>query len=330
MSPELTVVVPGRSWQMPDAVVALDWSSDGRLLAIAADGAVSVDAGPPIEGQHGHGVALAGFWAGATAHACGYRDGTITLAGCDGLHAIPGDAGPLGAMLWTGAALVTAHRHELVVIGTHPPRPALDLGAGQLRALAALTPSYLVAVGADEIAFVDIGLHLVDARVDLEGGISVAADPHARYVAVGDLAGSIHVLTVGDEAYGRELSGYPDPVRHLACSRAPAGVIAAADDELTFWTVNGGEPGNQPTCAIGHGEPITALAASPAGLLVATADTSGRVCIWHLRDLGGPVWCADGADEITTIAWSTDGTGLAVGDVSGAIAAWAVTPGMIA
>lgn len=331
MTPELTAVVPSRSWQMPEAVVALDWSSDGRILAVAADGAVAVDGGPPADGLAGHDVAVAGCWAGPTHHARGYRDGTIAFSGRHDLHAIAGDAGPLAAMVWTGTELVAAHRHQLAVIGAQPPSAALDLGAGQLRALAAVTPSYLVAVGADDTVFVDTGLRLVDARVDLEGGISVAADPHGRYVAVGDLAGSIHLIIIGRVGDGCELTGYPDMVRHLACSAEPAGVIATADDELTFWAVSGGELADEPMCAVGHEGSITALAVSSTGPLVATGDAGGQLCLWDLRGLGRPVWqCNRTGAAVTAIAWSVDGDRLAVGDVRGGVGIWTVMPGTIA
>lgn len=330
MTPELTAVTPQASWAMPDAIVALDWSGDARLLGVAADGTVAIDGGPPSDGHRGHGAAVAGCWVGASCSALGYRDGTVVLCGDAGSRAVAGAGGPLAALLWTGSQLVAAHRAELVLVGPGPPLPPLDVGAGRLRAFAALTPSYLVAVGADDAVFVDVGLHLVETRLRLVGGISVAADPHGRYVAIGDLAGSVHVLGVGSVDDGRELTGYPDPVRQLACVREPAGVVAAADDELTFWSVDGGRPCDQPACAVGHDEPITLIGVSPTAPLVATADAGGRLCLWSLRDLGGPVWQADRPGEVTAVAWSQDGGRLAVGDVAGTVETWAVTPGTIA
>jgi len=106
-------------------------------------------------------------------------------------------------------------------------------------------------------------------------------------------------------------------------------VLAAADDELTYWAMSTAGLADEPVCAVAHDDPISALAASPTDPLVATADDAGRMYVWSLRDLGGPIWSHAAAAAVTTIAWRPDGTALAVGTTNGDVSTWAVVPGAL-
>jgi WD40 repeat protein len=220
-------------------------------------------------------------------------------------------------------------------VGAPPAREespvVVDARCAELHGLAPLTSSLVAVAGTAGVAVVDVALGVVDTRVEIDGAFSVAAHPAATFLAVGDLGGSIHVLEMGDEAAGRELTGYPDHVRLLGWGADGAWLVATADDELTCWpAVSSGWPADEPVCCLGHDEPITALAVGAHHDLVASGDASGRLALWSLRVLDAPLHTIDLAGEVTAAEWSGDGTRLAVGTVTGTAVVFDVTRGQLA
>lgn len=326
--PLITSVTPILDADLPDAVVSIDWSPSGRLAVLAADGRVMVDA--LQRSSHPVGGAVRGLtWVDdALLAVADHRLGIVLAGGGDPA------AHPLAR-----ARAVAGRRERLVAIGADLVWSLDRRGevmsvpgrCGELHAVAFVTASLIAAVGTDGLALVDLGLGVVDTRVELEAPLSVVADPTGGTLAAGDLGGSIHVLRVGDETNGRELSGYPDRVRLLAWADHGHWLLASSDDELTCWPMVGERwPADEPESCIGHDEAITALAATLLGDLAATGDAVGRVAVWSLRAPHQPVASFDLAGEVTAIGWSADGTRLAVGDVTGSLRVCAVLRGQVA
>lgn len=329
--PLITTVTPVMQVELADAVVAIDWSPAGRLAVLSADGRVMVDA-PQRSSAPVGGAVRSLAWVDDTLLAVAdHRLGIVLAGGGDPTaHPVP------------RARVVRAHRQRLVAIGgstvwsldrdgdavTIPGR------CGELHAVSFVSPSLVAAVGTAGIAIVDLALGVVDTRVELEAPLSVAADPTGETLAAGDLGGSIHVLRVGDETNGRELTGYPDRVRLLGWAEHGQWLIATSDDELTCWPMVGdpGEqwPADEPESCLGHDEPITALAATPLHDLAATGDAVGHVAVWSLRAPHQPIATVELDGEVTALAWSSDGARLAAGDVNGDLQVCAVARGQVA
>ena len=112
-----------------------------------------------------------------------------------------------GGVAWAAGEIVQIRRLD----GT---TASINARIGDIRCLAVVQGGLLVAGGIDGGAWVDTTLEFVDETIAAPTMISATTDPLHRYIAVGDLAGSIHVIGVGDTV-GNELSGYPDRVHLL-------------------------------------------------------------------------------------------------------------------
>lgn len=325
---ELTSVGDRVAWHVPDAVVALDWDGRHRLLAVSADGSTYVDGTPRIVGVPG-GLAVAGCWAGPSRHVVGLHDGTLVVDNAAPFRDAP-LLGGLTALAWSGTALLHAHREQLAVFGRGSAKCVVEPRAGTIRAVTPLAASYIAVGGSEAVTFVDITTGAVDVTVDLPGSVAVAVDAATRYVAVGTLDGAIHILTIGHEQHGRELTGYPDAVRRIAWTARCAGLLATADDEVTLWLLGPDGWSHEPLCAVAHSAAITSLAACASTPLAATGDADGRVCVWSLRDMCAPIWWHAGSHSVTALAWARDGSALAAGWSDGTVHVWSVELGLIA
>ncbi|MFV0306414.1 MAG: hypothetical protein ACK5OX_01565 [Desertimonas sp.] len=315
-----------------DSIVAIDWAAGGQLLAATLDGEVLVNGGwrrgPGGEDGNSGSELVAACWSAPSTPVVASTGGHVSILD-DGHPAGRGwrrsiEAGePILDIVASRAGVVAAHGEAITVASEDSTAEPLALKVGRLRALVAVSGSYAVAVGADGAAFVDTAFGALDGRIELDGALSIAVDGSGEHLAIGDVAGSIQVLRIGHQLNGRELTGYPDPVRLLAWTDRPFGVVALADDELTFWHHRAGEVAESPISATVGGAPLCALAAAPFGSLVATGDVDGRVDVWSLHALGRPVWRAVPlGGEITVLRWSPDGARLAAGTTKGDVAVW--------
>jgi hypothetical protein len=335
-APILTELRRTMSAHLSDAVWAIGWSPSGRLAAVTADGRVMIDH-PDRVTRPVCGSPVAVSWVDDRSVAVGDRRLGLVMAGtgdrrCHALSRARHVTTIGDRLLAIGGPTLWALRRDA---GSSPAREeppmVIDVGCGELHGLAPLTSALAAVAGTGGVAVVDVALGLVDTRVEIDGAFSIAAHPAADFIAVGDLGGSIHVLEVGHEAAGRELTGYPDHVRLLGWAADGAWLVATADDELTCWpAVGSGWPAEEPVCCLGHDEPITALAVGAHHDLVASGDASGRLALWSLRVPDEPLHAIDLDGEVTTAVWSPDGTRLAVGTVTGSVVVFDVARGRLA
>lgn len=71
----------------------------------------------------------------------------------------------------------------------------------------------------------------------------------------------------------------------------------------------------------GHEAALKAIAATPDGKMLASADESGTILLWNMST-GQIDQRADGYDGISTLAFSTDGKTLAVGSTNATVELW--------
>lgn len=310
-----------------DAIRAVRWSPGGRLLALAAGGRVLVDHPSQITRPICGNPRDATWW---NDHRLVVRDDRSAFVVGGGVTTVP--VGDIVAASVRGPNLVVATDEQLVVWHERCDVPATIAHptCGRIRALAPLTASLWAVVGAAGAVLVDIRLDTVDGRVDLPGAVSVRPDPRGRIVAVGELAGSVTLWTVGRDDSTQRLDGYPDRVRHLAWGGRAQFLVAAADDELTWWPVDEiGRALDEPARGVGHDSPITALAVGTHSL-TCSGDATGRLCLWAPGVTEEPVWTAGLGGEISALAWSPLGDRICAGTVDGDVATWRAHPGLVA
>lgn len=327
-APLLTSVERRWQAQMDDAVRIVAWSAAGRLLAVAADGSTMVD-GPDNVTTSMCGDPLGAVWVDEQRLAVGDALGGLIFTGGGMIATFPV---PGLRTLGTCAGTTVAAGEAALAVFERSPAPAsgrsLEPELGVIRAVAPLSATLWAVATAGGLALVDVALGSVDTAVELPGVVSLAVDGAATVIAAGDAAGSLHLFRVGDETNAQELAGYPDAVRRLAFTGDGEYLIAASDDELTWWPLGlDRRAGPLPVPAVAHDEPVTALACGPG--LVASGDAAGELCIWSSLVPDTPVARQRLHGEVTALAWSPSGDELVAGTISGQIISLAPTAGQV-
>lgn len=328
--PLVTRIVPVMDAQFDEAVVDIDWSPAERLAVLCADGRVMIDA-PQRSSDPVGGAARSLSWVNDGLLAVADRRLGVVMAGGGDPRVHP--LARATAVRSCAGRLAAIGGSQVWSLTSDAPPTVIEAKCGELHDLTMLTASLVAVVGTAGLALVDLALGIVETRLELDAVLAVAVDPAGDKLAAGDLGGSIHVLHVGDETNGRELTGYPDRVRLVVWADHGRWLLAAADDELTCWPVVGDPgsewPADEPEQCHGHDATITSLAATPTHDLAATGDATGRVAVWSLRSPHEPVCTMQLDGEITATAWSRRGTRLAVGDVSGRLEVCSVERGQV-
>lgn len=328
--PLVTVVAEQWRTRAIDGCRSLRWSPQGRLLVVGADGRGLVDQPGQVTAPMSPDP-LHAAWLGERRVAVVDSVTGVVFAGSGSVETCFVDGGRLVDS--AGGRTVVAGRNQLSVFG-HPDAGArpdvIETGVGHSHALVH-TAGVLWAVGGSSgLALVDAALGCIDVRLELDGVIAAAFAPMGERLVATDLGGALHVFELRSPQDALELDGYPDPVRHVDISLQGDVVVAAADDELTWWRFDdAGEPADEPDRGIGHDVAITALSMS-ADRLVATGDATGIVRIWSPRLTDYPVASVLFDTEIVGLGWSPDGRSLGIADTSGHVAVMQVTPGLLA
>ncbi|MEM7341115.1 MAG: WD40 repeat domain-containing protein [Actinomycetota bacterium] len=308
----------------------LAWSTGGRLLVVGADGHTIVDephkttepmTPDPVDAAWiGEGrVVIADAVLGAVFAGSGPSEnndvlGASRVKSVDGHTVLGGD---------DVVALFDAARH------TSSPR-VVGTGIGPCHTLDHIGGSQWAVGGTRGLIVLDAEAGTVEARVDLDGVRASTAAATARRFVVADLGGVLHVLDLDHITPGIELHGSAEPVRHLAVGAAGDLVVAAAQEDLSWWRLDAvGHPTHEPEWVAAHDEPVTALAMG-ASDLVASGDAGGTVRIWSPLMIDYPVASLALDDEIVAVAWRPGGTTLAVASMSGSVVVCDVTAGALA
>ncbi len=326
---------PGWSGTVPDHVIGLAWSPDGRFLAAAAvSGPVTVfDAvGKPVHQLPGHGF-------GTAAVAWQPNGNLLATAGQDGK-----------VRVWDGGAEVRALDGSAAWVerlAWHPAGQLLAAAAGKMARVWDAAGNLVFTSPAQAGTVTDVGwrpnsqqlavLGYGAANVyDLAAGgavkhifawkgspLALAWSPDGSVLAHGNQDATVHFWYV---ASGKDLqmSGYPSKVRELAWDMSGRYLATGGGPMVCVWDCGGpkGPEGTQPAMLEGPEDTVTAVAWQRRGYLVAATARDGRVGLWQPANKKvpkvGEYRFKDA--EATTLAWSPDDKALAVGAGDGTVA----------
>jgi WD40 repeat protein len=321
-----------RVWPVPgpglggfaDSVFALDWSADGRVLAV----------GP------------------------GSKDGTVSLWRVDGKSATPLGtpiSNPVGEAAFSGSAALTPDGRTLAVGRTDgsvrvwdvsdPQRPVaveppLSGSTGLVEQLTTSPDGATLAVSSD-----DGTVRLWDLREPtaprplrtLTGPtnyvFAAAFSPDGRIVAgaSADKRGYLWDLARPGEAPAAVLDGATSYAYSPAFSPDGATLaIGSADKTVRLWDVR------RPDHPVPLGAPLTGptsyvytVAFSPDGRHLAAASTGGRAWLWDVASPSAPhdpISFDASADPLFTVAFSPDSATLAAAGADRRVHLWTIDP----
>jgi WD40 repeat protein len=126
-----------------------------------------------------------------------------------------------------------------------------------------------------------------------------------------------------------QMSGYATKVRELSWNPTSRYLATGGGPAVCVWDCGGtGPAGSRPQMLDGHGETVTLTAVQfqSRGHLLASADDTGRVCVWQPANKKQPlVGTAQGDGEVSVLRWSPDEKLLAVGFSTGSVSVLAVS-----
>jgi len=342
--------------QLPEAVTALRWRSAADaagedLLSAGADGWVRCHAG----GHGGEGVAWQAHDGGIT-ELClhpasvqtssgtrtGHPGATVASAGEDGCVRLWNAGGGLHATLaeesswvehlaWSpdGKALAAAAGRSIQLWRGEESLGVWYDAARVVLALAWAPDSRRLATAANKGLYLwQVGGQAPVQLMAFPGApVALGWRPDGRALAVGTQDGFLQVWRQSGPAAGRGRSrkspsqltmrGYPAKVSCLDWHPVRHRIATAGGQDVVIWDIPAAGEG-KPTPLRLHDTAVTALAYSPAGVLLASGDRDGRLCI--SRDGGAPLQCPALDAEITALAWHANGAAIAVGCTDGTLA----------
>jgi WD40 repeat protein len=321
-----------------DHVIALDWSGDGRYLAVAAS------TGPVMIFDAKTGLKAAKL--------SGHERGTLALQWCPtkALLITAGKDGRVRGWQPNGGEVLCLEAAAPWVehIAWHPSGKILTAaagrtihwwdGEGELIADLIDQPATIADLawkpGSETLAAAMYGgVMLWKAPPDETPSFRLLAwkgsplilawSPNAAMLAHGNQDSTVHFwyIATNEEL---QMHGYPTKVRQLDWDPASRYLATGGGSTVCIWDCGGTGPrGSTPKMLEGHSETctITAVQFQHRGQLLASSGTDSRVCIWQPQNgkqpLVGSILAQHG--EATVLKWSNDDTRLAVGYESGAV-----------
>ena len=332
---------PLHAASIPDAVVAVSWSPDGRLALVGGAGGglwITNDCGGVVGSLPGHADGLfqaswqpSGPWL-ASAGQDGHARVWDPAAGSQ-VAAIPAGNAWVEQLAWSpsgewlaigaGRTLTLWHRERGVV-------HVLPAHRSTVSALAWRPDSRVVAAAAYG------GVALWDPATGEGTGtlpwktsmLSLAWSPDNRWVVAGtqDLAIQVWPMPFSE---GEELamSGYPGKVRELAWHASGRYLATGGSDQVMVWDCGGkGPAGTTPRMLEGHLARITALAYQHRGHVLASGGQDGLAFFWNAGKSSQPLRQSPIGGPVTAMAISPDDRLLLAGTHDGRLA-WVQFPG---
>ncbi len=350
--PRLKTPFLSLSWQgqLQDYVTAMDWSPDGRWLAIASgSGEVTLLNIPnkqtiAIEPSAAESIDCLGFSYDGQFLAAGGQNGQVKV------WRLSADS-KADLRLPTLVKVLEHSRIWIEHLAWSPTQNELAFSLGRYVQVWDMAREEMVTTLPFETSSVlDLAWHPDGKQLAVSGhltvkiwsrsdwdddpkvlelaaaGVAIAISPDGQYIAAGNLDNTLIVWEWGSPHPWR-MTGFPGKVRHLAwanVARPSAPIIAAASGAgLIIWRKLPTDEAGWASRAFDlHQKKIMALAFQPGSSLLASAAEDGRVILWHkAKQLGQML---DGAGQgFSALAWNPKGSLLAAGGQQGEWLIWA-------
>ena len=176
-----------------------------------------------------------------------------------------------------------------------------------------------------QVTFFDVESEQINQKLEWQGSlVSMELSPDGDIVACGSQDNSVHFWrrSTGQDA---EMTGYPGKPSYLAFDQTGTVLATGGSPVVTVWSFQGNGPeGTSPGELALHNEPISSLAFSHSGMLLASGARDGSVFAWILQENGDgdPVGGAFSGSLVSQIAWRPDDCALAVVNANGGISVW--------
>ncbi len=175
------------------------------------------------------------------------------------------------------------------------------------------------------VTFFDVCDDHVNQKLEWQGSlVSLVLSPDGDVIACGSQDNSVHFWR-RSTAQDAEMTGYPGKPSHLAFDQTGSVLATSGSHVVTVWSFEGNGPeGTAPGVLEFHTEPISSLAFSHRGALLASGSRDGSVFVWLLQKnghgdvLGG----ATTGDKVSAISWRPDDCALAAVNSKGRITIW--------
>lgn len=318
---------------IPDHVIALAWSPDGRTVAAASvSGPVVLFDAARCEKRR----ELAGHGFGTTALSWHPRGHLLASAGQDGMvrlwnvgnggqdRSLEGGAdwiehvawSPDGTLLATSAGKgVRLWNPQGVLVRTWGPHRST------VADLAWKPRSLELAVGCYGGVTLYKGSQPAPTRIlEWQGStLALAWSPDGKYLATGEQDNTVHFWMV-QSGNDLQMSGYSSKVRALSWDATGRWLATGGSDAPCIWDCSGkGPAGRAPLQMEGFDQPIQALAFQHFGRTLASGDAGGNLQFRQpemgTEPLGGEALPAG----ISTLKWAPNDAFLAVGTEEGLV-----------
>ena len=175
------------------------------------------------------------------------------------------------------------------------------------------------------VTFFDVANKKINQKLEWQGSlVSMQLSPDGDIVACGSQDNSVHFWrrSTGLDA---EMTGYPGKPSHLSFDDTGTLLATSGSERITVWSFTGNGPeGTMPGELCHHTEPISSLAFSNKGMLVASGSRDGSVVASFLKKDGNgdPVGAAFAGDLVGAISWRPDDCALAAVTAKGVVTVW--------
>jgi WD domain, G-beta repeat len=324
-----------RVWlaSVPDHIISLAWSPDGKQLAAAA---VS---GPIVVVD----VASGKIRTTLTGH--GFGTTTVTWKPTGELLASAGQDGKVriwDTTLWQERAALDGGSAWVEQLAFHPTGALLASGAGKKVRIWDAAGEMVREYVDHPSTVADLAWRGTQLSVATYGGVrlydttapdvkveyawkgaplKMAWSPNGNMLAHGNQDATVHFWFANKPEKPLQMSGYATKIRELSWDQSSKYLACGGTQAVCIWDCGGSGPeGSKPRLLKGHQEPLTALAWQRRGFLIASACPAGLVNLWQPANrkeqrVGNDV----GLAEVTSLAWSPDDQSLAVGGADGVL-----------
>ena len=339
------------SWQgeLQDYVTAMDWSPDGKWLAIASGSGevrllnVLKKQTIVIEPSGAESIDCLGFSYDGQFLAAGGQSGQVKVW-------------RLSKELATGSTLpslikVLEHARTWVDrLAWSPTRNELAFSLGRHVQVWDMAREEMVATLPFETSSVlDLAWHPSGKQLALSGhlaikvwsrsdwdndpkvqelaaaGVAIAISPDGKYLAAGNLDNTL--LVCGWQSpHPWRMTGFPSKVSHLAwantaSSSAPMVAVASGPSLIVWRKLRTDDEGWASQVFDLHEKKIVAIAFQPRSSLLASAAEDGQVILWHKAKQLGQI-LEGTAQGFSALAWNPQGKLLAAGGQQGEWLVW--------